>query len=164
MDDVALANYIAGFHFGNVEAGRVDKLCAQLLGVEVCTEIWFSDYTLLKLRQRHGDINFDHYRHMPSILLHGFLAKGRKSKLLDFWWIGSVRSEVVAFFVVLKATRNGEVFVETFHRIHVKEARRLFKRAKLEGRLIREQIRAQVYLKSGTDHLRLSQNCRTPKK
>jgi hypothetical protein len=164
MDDVALANYIAGFHFGSVEAGRLDKLCAQLLGVEVCTEIWFSDYTLLKLRQRHGDINFSHYRHMPSILLHGFLARGRKSNLLDFWWIGLVRSEVVAFFVVLKATRKGEVFVETFHRIDVKEARRLLKRAKLEGRLVREQTGVQAYLKSGTDHLRPSRNGRKLKK
>jgi hypothetical protein len=41
MDDVALANYIAGTHVGYVEAGRVDVLCARLLGVTPCTEIWF---------------------------------------------------------------------------------------------------------------------------
>jgi hypothetical protein len=83
MDDVALANYIAGTHGGHVEAGRVDEVCAQLLGVQCGTEIWFSDYTLTKLRYRHGDINFSHYWHMPSILLHGFLARGRHPNLLD---------------------------------------------------------------------------------
>jgi hypothetical protein len=143
MDDVALANYIAGTNFGPVEAGRLDRRCAELLNLETGVEIWFSDYTLLKLRQRHGDVNFTHYCHMPSILLHGFLAKGRKSNLLDFWWVGRVRLETMAFFVVLKATQKGEVFVETFHRIHLKEARRLGRKATREGRLIRKQDGAE---------------------
>jgi len=87
MDDVALANYVAGTYFDNVEAGRVDRDCAPLLGVEIGTPIWFSDYTLMKLRQRHGEINFSHYLHMPAILLHGFVARGRKLKFVDLWWL-----------------------------------------------------------------------------
>lgn len=154
MDDVALANYIAGFDTSNVEAGRLDRACADLLGVPVGTEIWFSDYTLLKLRQRHGDINFAHYRHMPSLLLHGFLARGRKLNLLDFWWIDGIGSATAAFFMVLKATRKGEIFVETFHRTNLKEVRRLLKRAKLDGRLVREQIGVEHHLSTGTDHLK----------
>jgi hypothetical protein len=154
MDDVALANYIAGFHTGNVEAGRLDRVCAELISVKPGTEIWFSDYTLLKLRHRHGDINFSHYHHMPFILLQGFLARGRKQNLLDLWWIGGIGSEVGALFVVLKATRSSEVFVETFHRVSLKEARRLLKRAKREHRLVREQLGVEKHLETGKDHLK----------
>jgi hypothetical protein len=141
MDDVALANYIAGSHFGNVEAGRLDHLCAGLLDLEPGTEIWFSDYTMMKLRLRHGDINFSHYKYMPSVLLRGFIARGRKLGLLELWWVdhGSSAREPAAYFIVLKATKRGEVFVETFHRAHIKESRRLHRKAKREGRLIREQ-------------------------
>lgn len=154
MDDVALANYQAGIDFGNVEAGRLDRACADLLGLAIGTPIWFSDYTFLKLRQRHGEINFSHYRNMPSILLHGFLARGRHSNLLDFWWIKSRDENPSGFFVVLKATKKAEVFVETFHPIHLREGRRLFKRAIAEKRIIRVQARADDLLKIGKDHLR----------
>jgi hypothetical protein len=139
MDDVALANYITGASFEHVEAGRLDVLCANLLGVAPCTQIWFSDYTLLKLRLRHGDINFSHYHHMPAILLHGCLARGRFSKFLDLWWVNQSFPEPFALSVVLKATKKAEVFIETFHRIHLKEARRLRRKAEREGRLIRSQ-------------------------
>jgi hypothetical protein len=139
MDDVALANYIAGIHVGHVEAGRLEHGCAQLLGVKVGVEIWFSDYTLTKLCLSHGDINFSHYWHMPSILLHGFVARGRHPNLLELWWINQTGPESMAFFVVLKAARNGEVFVGTFHRLHLREASRMHRKAKREGRLIREQ-------------------------
>src|SRR5262245_6092548 len=124
------ANYIAGTYFGHVEAGRSDRRCAELLGLQTGVEIWFSNYTLLKLRQRHGEINFSHYGHLPSILLHGFLARGRKPNFLDFWWIDDRGAQPGAFFVVIKATKSGEGFIGTFHRISLKEARRLYRRAK----------------------------------
>jgi hypothetical protein len=143
MDDVALADYVAGVHRGPVEAGRLDAECARLLGVPCSTAIWFSDYTFIKLEAKHGEINFSHYRHMPSILLDGFLARGRDQRLLDFWW---VRSDG-GFSVVLKATSKNEVFVTTFHPIHLKEARRLFRRAREQGRLIRVQRAALSLLK-----------------
>jgi len=146
MDDVALANYIAGSHFGNVEAGRVDQLCASLLGVDPSTEIWFSDFTLMKLRLRHGDINFSHYKHMPSVLLRGFIARGRKAGLIELWWVSpGCGEDAAAYFIVLKATKRGEVFVETFHRAHLKESRRLHRKALREGRLVREQHSVDGY-------------------
>ena len=154
MDDVALANYVAGTYFGHVEAGRLDPDCAKMLGVKPYVEIWFSDYTLLKLRKRHGDINFSHYRHMPSLLLHGSLARGRTENILDLWWIGVDNYEFVAFFAALKATKKGEVFVATFHRIHLREARRLLKRATRDGRLLRQQSNSSLFLEIGTDHLK----------
>ncbi len=143
MDDVALADYVAGVHRGPVEAGRLDAECARLLGVPCSTAIWFSDYTLFKLRTKHGEINFSHYGHMPSILLRGFLARGRRENLLEFWWL----PKDGGFFLVLKATKTKEVYVQTFHPIHLKEARRLCRRAIKEGRLIRIQIGALEKLK-----------------
>jgi hypothetical protein len=56
--------------------------------------------------------------------------------------------------MVLKATRKGEVFVETFHRVSLKEARRLLKRARTNGRLVREQIGGDRLLRAGTDHVK----------
>jgi hypothetical protein len=135
MDDVALANYMAGLDRRHVEAGRLDAECARLLGVPCSTLIWFSDYTFIKLEAKHGEINFSHYRHMPCILLRGFLARGRQPNMLDFWWL----IEDEGFFVVLKASKKQEVFVQTFHRIHVREARRLYRLAVKQGRLIRAQ-------------------------
>jgi hypothetical protein len=139
MDDVALANYVAGSYFGYVEAGRIDPYCANLLEVPPHTPIWFSEYTLSKLRQRHGEINFSHYRHMPSILLRGFIAPGRQSRSLELWWIEILEHKPVAFQVVLKATKKNEVFVSTFHRIHLRDALRLRRRSIKRGSLLRVQ-------------------------
>ncbi len=151
MDDVALANYIAGLHVGDVEAGRVDGFYAELLGVEASTLIRFSDYTLHKMRNRHGEINFQHYRHMPSILMSGFVAKGRTPSVLELWWAHPESTTVL--FVVLKVTSKAEIYIETFHPIHRKEARRLVKRAREDGRLVREQTGAEGIIAPGVDHL-----------
>lgn len=154
MDDVALSNYAAGCFAGPVEAGRIDRFCANLLAVEPGTPIWLSAYTLEKLRYKHGDINFQHYRHMPTILLSGFVARGRKPTVIELWRVTRVGPETMGFFVALKATRKGEVYVETLHRVSLKEARRLVKRAQHEARVVREQIGASTLLAKGTDHLK----------
>lgn len=153
MDDVALANYVAGGFPGPVEAGRLDRLCGGLLNVENGTPIWFSGYTFEKLRIRHGDINFQHYRYMPFVLLHGFLARGRSDSLVELWWVDSRKDTGIGFFAALKATRRSEVFVETFHRIDLKEARRLLKKARKSNKIVREQANADALLSGGTDHL-----------
>jgi hypothetical protein len=153
MDDVALSNYVAGCFDGPVEAGRLDRLCADLIGVDPGTPIWFSRYTLEKLRYIHGDINFSHYSHMPSILLQGFIARGRKPHVLELWWVTAIGTKRVAFAVVLKATKNKEVFIQTFHRIDVAEARRRLNGAHSKRRLVREQANTAALLKGGTDHI-----------
>jgi len=85
---------------------------------------------------------------MPSILLHGFLARGRRPNLLELWWGNRMGSEAMAFFVVLKATRKREVLVTTFHRIDFKEVRRLRRKGEKEGRLIRQQAGAAELFRS----------------
>jgi len=101
MDDVGLANYVAGVDRRPVEAGRLDAECSRLLGVHCGTPIF-----------------------------------GRRQNLLDFWWL----KEREGYFLVLKATVKREIFVQTFHRIHLREARRLYRLAVKQGRLIRAQI------------------------
>ena len=137
MDDVALANFVAGAYFGNVEAGRVGRLCGQLLAIEPGTAIWFSEYTLMKLRERHGEINFLHYPRMKELLLEGFIAQGRGKHLVELWWIDANNRQ--GFSAVIKATKKREVFVATFHRTDIKESRRLYAKSMREGRLVRVQ-------------------------
>ncbi len=139
MDDVALADYVLGINHDPVEAGHVDNICARLLGVSPGAAIWFSDYTLRKLRLRHGEITFQHYRYMPQLLLHGFLSRSIKPKHLELWWLDARDADPTALIAVLKATAKGEIFVATFHPVHRKEARRLARKAAKEGRLIRSQ-------------------------
>jgi hypothetical protein len=154
MDDVSLSNYIAGISRDPVEMGRLERSLSDVLSVQAGTPIWFSEYTFQKLWCKHGDINYSHYRHMPAILLKGFAARGRKPSLLELWWVDKASSEIAGFFVVLKATRRGEVYVKTFHRVSIKEARRLLKRAVEEKRLLREQPGAAALIQAGTDHLK----------
>jgi hypothetical protein len=139
VDDVALANYVLGIDYAHVEAGRVDSVCARLIGVRAGTPIWFSDYTLLKLTQKHGEITFQHYRYMPKLLLQGFLARSRKPRHLELWWLDEADATPAALFAVIKATRRDELFVGTFHPLHRPEARRLVRKASREARLIRSQ-------------------------
>jgi hypothetical protein len=139
LDDVALADYVIGINYGHVEAGRIDGECARLLNVLAGTPIWLSDYTLLKLAHVHGEITYQHFRYMPQILVHGFRAQGRKPHVLEAWWIDERDADPAGMFAVLKATKRGEVFVDTFHPVHRKEARRLARKAGRENRLIRSQ-------------------------
>jgi hypothetical protein len=154
MDDVALSNYVAGCFAGPVEAGRLDRLCADLIDVPVGTPIWFSSFTLEKLRYIHGEINFSQYLHMPAILLRGFVVRGRAPNVLELCWIQEIGGQKIPFLVVLKATKKKEIFVQTFHRINLKEARRRVKLARKKGRVVREQVGAATLLKGGTDHLK----------
>jgi hypothetical protein len=148
MDDVALANYVAGCHTGPVEAARLDPFCAGLIGIPAGTAILLSDYTLQKLRHKHGEINFSHYHHFPAIQLSGFVFRGRKNNDLEFCWLAPTG---LPFFVAIKATVNGEVYVSTFHRINMTEARRRIKRARKSGRLVREQLGASRFLEPPTN-------------
>ncbi len=139
MDDVALANYIFGVNFGPVEAGLADSVIAKHLGAQAGARILFSDYTLIKLLDKHGEINFSHYRHLPTLLLKGFMAIGRRHGLLELWWIEASSKDQSAYQLVLKATKSGDIYVSTFHRIHLREARRLAKRAARLNKLVRMQ-------------------------
>ena len=139
MDVVGLANYVAIRGDEPVEAGRAYPQIAALLSVPSGTPIWFSRHTLIKLECKHGEITFEHYSHMPDILLHGFIARARKGNALELWWIAPAGSPISAWFIVLKASVEREVFVGTFHALNRADARRLLRKALREQRLVRCQ-------------------------
>jgi hypothetical protein len=97
------------------------------------------------------------FQPLPAYAFHsvaGLYCAGRKPNLLELWWVTIIDKKRMAFSVVLKATRKGEVFVQTFHRIDVAEARRRLNGARSKGRLVREQANASALLTGGTDHLK----------
>jgi hypothetical protein len=63
--------------------------------VPVGTPIWFSSYTLEKLRYIHGEIIFSHYLNMPAILLRGFVVRGRAPNVLELCWIQEIGGEKI---------------------------------------------------------------------
>ncbi len=71
MDDVQLANYLAGMDPGPVEAWRVDRILARALGVRPRTVVWISDYNLTKIGFGHPEMDFRDYCKIPEILAGG---------------------------------------------------------------------------------------------
>ena len=143
-----------GFTAARSKLDGLTPHCARLLGVPCGTVIWFSDYTFIKLESEARR------NQLLSLSPHAVNSVARlpcarqKAVLYELWWLKSTLGKSSAFLVVLKATRKAEVFVETFHAIDRKEARRLLKRAQDDDRLVRSQPGAATLLKRGTDHLR----------
>ena len=135
MDVVALANFFAEKELepGPIEAWRADHCLAAALGVPVGTVVWLSYYNFLKTCLAHRDVTFAEFEKLPVILSRGFVFRGRKRTAEICHWIDGRPIKIV-----LKATSKNEVYLKTFHRVHWKEARRLFRRAKDEQSLCRE--------------------------
>jgi hypothetical protein len=138
LDDVQLANYVAGIDPGPVHAGRVDQKIASVLCVKAGTIVWLSDYTLTKTKYRHPEIDFADYRKIPEILSSGFAVAGKKKRTIELCHIDTGSSDFKLWRVILKTTSRNEVFVTLFHRLDMKEARRLYRRARKKGALLRD--------------------------
>ena len=63
----------------------------------------------------------------------------------------TANSSIVTINIVEPELENDEVFVKTFHPVDLKEARRLYRRASEQGRLIRTQENALPLLKIGCE-------------
>jgi len=139
MDDVQLSNWYAGHDRQPVEAYRLDDIkLARALGVTVGTPVWLSDYTLTKTQLVHKEINFQDYRKLPEILAEGFItpANQKRSVLITH---ADINNEHYRFWrVCLKATREDEVFVTMFHRSHLKDVRRVYRRALRQQKFLRD--------------------------
>ena len=137
MDEVALANYFAGYGVepDPIEAWRVDSSVAQALGVPARTQVRLSYANFCKITLKHRDITFDDLKRFAALAEadETFVARDRRrsAQLVHF-------DKARAFKMVLHATRKDEVYLVTFHRINTSEARRLHKRARREGRLTRD--------------------------
>lgn len=138
LDDVQLADYVLGIDPGPVEAGRVDHVIASILNVKAGTIVWLSDYTLTKTKFRHPEIDFTDYCMMPEILFSGFATPGKKKRSVELCHVDTDSRGFKLWRVILKGTRRNEVFVTLFHRLDMKEARRLYRRAHKKGTLLRD--------------------------
>lgn len=138
MDDVQLANYLAGIDPGPVEAGRADREFAELLGVDAGTLIWLSDYTLTKTWAFHSEITFEDYCNIPNVLSHGFVIPGNKRRTIQTYHVDTNDDVYKMWRVCLKSTSKNEVFVTLLHRVQMKEMRRVYRRAVRRGELLRD--------------------------
>ena len=141
MDDVELANYVAGIEPGPIEAWRVDHGLANALGVKPGTVVLLSDYTLTKTRYKHPEIIYSDYQKLPEILACGFVTLGKRKRTIELCHIDTSNTYNFKLWrVCLKATRKNEVFVTLFHRLDMKEARRLHRRAQKQNTLLRDHL------------------------
>lgn len=138
MDDVQLANYFAGVDPGPIEAGRLDQLIAERLGVSAGSIIWLSDYTLTKIKFRHTEIEFEDYKKLPEILVEGFATPGNRARSVEICHIDTTGAKHKLWRICIKATRGSQVYLTMFHRLDLKEMRRLYRRANKRESLIRD--------------------------
>jgi hypothetical protein len=134
MDDVRLANFFAGREIepGPIEAWRADHWLARALGVRLGEVVLLSYDNFVKSMMSHPEITFAEYMLLPKVFSEGFIYRGSR------------RSAVICYFdtgkplkVVAKATRYGEIYIKTVHRIGRDEVKRLFKGAERRGAVIR---------------------------
>lgn len=139
MDDVALTNYLAGLTRGPVEAGRLNRALARVLGVAPGTPIWLSDYSWTKIKIKHPEIGFREYVKLPLFLSDGFVVRGgRRRPCLEIYYFDPSEGALTAAKLVLKATSKGEVYVSTLFKLDRLEVRRLYRRAVENGTLVRD--------------------------
>lgn len=139
MDDVQLSNWYAGHDRRPVEAYRLDDTkLAQALGVEIGTAVWLSDYTLTKTRYAHREIDFQDYKKLPEILAEGFITPANQKRSALVTHVDISGEHYRSWRVCLKATRENEVFVTMFHRSHLKDVRRVYRRAHSRQKLLRD--------------------------
>lgn len=138
MDEVQLANYVAGIDPGPVVAGQVDREMAKHLAVRAGALILLSDFTLTKTKYRHPEIDFRDYKMLSTILSNGFVTPGNKARSVEVCYLDTTPPAFRLWRVSLKATRLYEVYVTMFHRLNKKEARRLYRRARRRRTLLRD--------------------------
>lgn len=137
MDDVALANLIARLETGPIEVCRAEQAIADSLGVVVGTPVRLSTYTYDKMSFKHPEIDFGHFMVIAEVLRSGWVLRGKKSNVVEVLSIIGVTAPTI-WKIVLKSTQNGEIFVQTFFATNRKEATRLLRKARKEGKLLRD--------------------------
>lgn len=148
MDDVKLANYIAGIEPGPIEAEQLDTITASALGLEAPKTVLLSDWTFTKISLGHPDIDFQDYLMFPTILSEGFVTRspmhsrsGRRRRTIEIYYGETSDAGRRAWRVALKATNSEEVYVATFHHANWKELRRVYRRAVRKSLLVRDAKR-----------------------
>jgi len=123
---------------GPVEASRAHGEIAQILAVTAGTQILLSDHTITKTGFKHKEINFQDYLMLPEIISNGFVYPSNKESGIVIFHINTDQPTFRLWCVCLKRTKNNEVFITMFHRSSMKDARRLYRRAKKKQNLLRD--------------------------
>jgi len=138
LDDVQLANYLAGVDPGPVIAGKVGSELAKYLDIPRGSFVLLSDYNLTKNRFRHPEMDFQDFLRLPEIIDDGFVVPGNKRRSLEITHLVSENGRYHFWSLSLKATRTGELFATMFRKSKLKEARRVYRRALKQSKLIRD--------------------------
>jgi hypothetical protein len=141
VDDVALANLVAGSDFRPVYVGAADHPIAGALRVRVGTPIWLSDYTFNKIKFRHSELSFADYKTIPYIMMDGFVVLGKYRKSVDIYYIDSFALKFKSWRLSIKRTTRGELYVATFHRSNRGAMRGAMRRTEKNGTLVRSVAR-----------------------
>ena len=144
MDDVQLANYIAGTHTGPVEAWRTGSVSSLHLLVPEQTIVWISDYNLTKTRIVHPEVDFQDYLQLPEILAKGFATPGNKKRCVEFCHVELDTSKNRFWSVSIKATKTDEVYLTMLRRGNFLDIRRRYRRAVRHQKLLRDHQNAKV--------------------
>ena len=151
MDDVQLANWYAGLDVGPVGVCRLfEHSLLAALKVPSGSTVWLSDYTLTKIAFSHKEIDFRDYQRLPEIISAGFVVPGNKQRTIevDHADLGGPRYRF--WRACLKATaQHNDVYITMFHRSHLKDMRRLYRRAHKKGFLLRDHKDTPARLREG---------------
>jgi hypothetical protein len=105
------------------------------LGVSPGTTIYLSYENFSKISLVHRDIRYDDYCRLPALFrsTETFVSLGR---LRGAEFTRASRSRPIR--AVIRTTRRLELFIVSVYRLKWPDMRRLYRRAKSEGRLIRD--------------------------
>lgn len=137
MDDVQLANYLAGTEQGPIEAWRTDTATSRALGVQPGTIVWISDHTLTKTKFVHSEIDFRDYVRLPEILSNGFMIPGNKRRSVEVCHLDMTGPRFKFWCVSIRATSRSEVFITMIRRGNLKDVRRKYRKAMRQASFLR---------------------------
>jgi hypothetical protein len=134
MDDVELANMVAGISDGPVVAGAIHRSLANAIGAKTRI-VFLSLYTLDKQRFSHNEIDFQRYtKCVQDIFDNGMVFRDRSRHLVFVRRISHFEN----FKIVVNSTKNGdELYIKSFHTVDAQEYRRLKRKADKLDQFIR---------------------------
>ena len=112
--------------------------------IESGANVWLSDYTLTKTRYMHSEIDFRDYKRLPEIISNGFVVPGNKKRSVEIIHTDLGGERFKFWHASLKETARDTVFVNMFHRGHLKNVRRVYRRSHKKNMLLRDHNKAPV--------------------
>ena len=135
VDDVELANVIAGISEGPIVAGAIAPELMRAINAKTRT-VYLSKYTIDKQSYCHKEINFQIYTHLVQTTLKKGLVLFDRARHLVFAFKAS---DGVTLKLVVSATKSGSaIYIKSLHNIKPQELRRLRRKGQKNGRLLRD--------------------------